>query len=140
MARPRPQGGEAWRARSSPLAGKAGGLGRLGVAGWRRRAGGAGADDRVPGGGGAAGGGRGSKAARASWPFSRQKSRRPRSEEGSPPGAGPRASAPTGVGRGGALRVGGWARVREAQAGRPEKQQLQPQPQTPGEESCAEKD
>lgn len=36
------------------------------------------------------------------------------------------------------MRVGGWARVREAQAGRPEKQQLQPQ--TPGEESCAEKD
>ena len=50
-----------WRARR--------GLGRLGVAGERRRAGGPAAEDRVPAGGRAAGGGRGSKAARASWPF-----------------------------------------------------------------------
>ncbi|CAM9174505.1 unnamed protein product, partial [Rangifer tarandus platyrhynchus] len=52
------------------------------------RAGGAGADDTVAAGGRAAGGGRGSKAARASWPFSRPKSQRRRSEEGLPPAAG----------------------------------------------------
>lgn len=134
MARPRPQGGEASRARSTPLAGKAGGLGRLGVlAGERRRAGGAGAEDRVPAGGRAAGGGRGSKAARARWPFPWQNSQRRRSGEALPPVAGLRAS-----GAAGDRAVGGWASAGEGAAGRQENQQ--PQPQPAGEERCAEKD
>lgn len=134
MARPRPQGGEASRARSTPLAGKAGGLGRLGVlAGERRRAGGAGAEDRVPAGGRAAGGGRGSEAARARWPFPWQNSQRRRSGEALPPVAGLRAS-----GAAGDRAVGGWASAGEGAAGRQENQQ--PQPQPAGEERCAEKD
>lgn len=117
-----------WRARR--------GLGRLGVTGERRRAGGAGAEDRVPAGGRAAGGGRASKAARASWPFpGRSRSAGDARRACQPPRG---CVLRCGRGRGGAVGVGGWARVGEGEAGRQENQQLQLQPA--GEERCAEED
>lgn len=96
-----------WRARR--------GLGRLGVTGERRRAGGAGAEDRVPAGGRAAGGGRASKAARASWPFpGRSRSAGDARRACQPPRG---CVLRCGRGRGGAVGVGGWARVGEGGRG-----------------------
>lgn len=138
VARPRPQGGEAWRARSSPLAGKAGGArppgcGRVAQAGRRRGRGRQGAGRR--------GSGRGrtwKQGCESELAVQQAEVAAPAKRGGLATRRGAACVGADGVGRGGALRVGGWARVREAQAGRPEKQQLQPQ--TPGEERCAEKD
>ena len=90
----------------------------------------------MPAGGRAAGGGRGSKAARASWPFpGRSRSAGDARRACQPPRG---CVLRCGRGRGVAVGVGGWARVGEGEAGRQENQQLQLQPA--GEERCAEED
>ena len=139
VARPRPQGAEASRARSTPLAGKAGARPPRcdwgAQAGRRGGCGGQGAGRRESGRGRTC-----KQGCESELAVPRQKSERRRREEGLPAAAGLCASVRPGAGGGGggAVGVGGWARVGEGEAGRQENQQLQLQPA--GEERCAEED
>lgn len=116
VARPRPQGAEASRARSTPLAGKAGARPPRcdwgAQAGRRGGCGGQGAGRRESGRGRTC-----KQGCESELAVPRQKSERRRREEGLPAAAGLRASVRPGAGRGrGSGRVGeggrGWARGR----------------------------